>query len=127
MSGQIVMACVTVQRACEKMIVAGAKLAKDINGELLVLHVSPSGQHMLGYPVEGEAMEYLYRISSLHDAEMTVLRAEDVVDAIVKFAKKRDVSFILTGAPNKLSSRNVALELMNQLPGTIFQTIYADE
>ena len=127
MSKQHILACVTVQKACEKMIVEGAKLAREIDGKLIVLHVSPSGEDMLGYPAIGEALEYLYRISSLHDAEMSVIRATDVVDAIVKFAKKRHVSVILTGASNKESGRNIALELTNQLPGMIFQTIYSEE
>lgn len=122
-----VLACVTVQRACEKMIVEGAKLARDMGGELIVLHVAQTGKDMLGYPVEGEALEYLYHISSEHQAEMTVLRATDVVDAIVQFVKKRDIAVVLTGSSSRKGGRNIALELTAQLPGVIFQTVYGDD
>ena len=123
-----VLACVTVQRSCEKMIVEGAKLARDMGGELIVLHVAQAGQDMLGYAVEGDAMEYLYRISSEHDAEMSVLRATDIVDAITQFVKKKDITVVLTGAPNKRGGgRNISAELMTQLPGVMFQTLYSDE
>ena len=123
-----VLACVTVQRSCKKMIVEGAKLARDMGGELVVLHVAQRGQNMLGYDVEGDALEYLYGISSEYGAEMTVLRADDVVDAITQFVKKRDISVVLTGAPNKQSpGRNIGAELTAQLPGVIFQMVYGDD
>ena len=124
---QRILACVTVQRACEKMILAGAKLAKEVDGQLCVLHVAREGQDLLGYPVEGEAMEYLYRICTEHNAEMTVLRAKDVVDAIAKFAIKKEISVILIGAAKKDSDRNIAQSLTSKLPGMIFRPIYADE
>lgn len=127
MSENRILACVTVQRSCERMIVEGAKLAKELSGELIVLHVAPTGQDMLGYRVEGDAMEFLYQLASEYDAEMVVLRAKDVVETIVQFAKKREITVVLTGAPNRKGGRNIALELTSQLPGMIFRTIYGDD
>lgn len=122
-----ILACVTVQKSCEKMIVEGAKLARDMSGELMVLHVAPMGADMLGYPVEGDAMEYLYEISSEHDATMTVMRSGDVVETIAQFVRKNGVNAVLMGAPSKKGGRNLMMEMQLRLPDVIFQTVYAGD
>ena len=122
-----ILACVTGQKSCERLIVEGAKIAKDMNGELSVLHVAASGASMLGYPVEGDAMEYLYKISSEHGADMTVMRSDDVVDTITQFARKQGIAIILMGAGHHKGGRNIAMELQLRLPEVMFQTVYAGD
>ncbi|MDL2206026.1 universal stress protein [Eubacteriales bacterium OttesenSCG-928-N13] len=122
-----ILACVTGQKSCERLIVEGAKMADAMNAELSVLHVAAAGTSLLGYPLEGDAMEYLYKISSEHGADMTMIRSDDVIEAIARFAIKNEINIILMGAARKKSGRNIALELQVRLPGVEFQTIYADE
>lgn len=122
-----ILACVTVQKSCEKMIVEGAKLARDMQGALTVLHVAPQGADMLGYPLEGDAMEYLYKISSEHGAVMTVMRSGDVVETIAQFVRKNGVNVVLMGAPSRKGGRNIMLELQLRLPDVMFQTVFAGD
>lgn len=121
-----ILACVTVQKSCERLIFEGAKLARDMQGELSVLHVAQQGASMLGYPVEGDAMDYLYKICSEHGADMTVMRSDDVVETITQFVRKRGVTVVLMGAPSKKGGRNIPMELSLRLPDVIFQTVYDD-
>lgn len=122
-----ILACVTGQKSCERLIVEGAKIAKDMSGELSVLHVTAAGASILGYPLEGDAMEYLYKISSEHGADMTVMRSDDVVETIAQFARKQGIAIILMGAGQKRSGRNIAMELQMRLPEVMFQTVYAGD
>ncbi len=127
MSVYHVLVCVTGQKSCERQIREGAKIAKDMGGELSVLHVAPMGAGMLGYPVEGDAMEYLYKISSEYGADMTVMRSDDVVSSIVSFVHKAGVTIVLMGASKRKGGRDFGYELQARLPGVLFQTVSADE
>lgn len=42
-----VLVCVTDQKRCERLIVAGAELAEEIGARLVVLHVARPGGKML--------------------------------------------------------------------------------
>lgn len=117
-----VLACVTGQKSCEKLIVEGARIAKEMDGELSVLHVATKTGSMLGYPVEGDAIEYLYQISSENDADMTVMRAADVVEAIADFVKKKGANIVLMGAGKRGGRSEVQYQLAALLPDVILQT-----
>ena len=54
-----VLVCVTGQKNCERLIVAGARIAREENLPLNVLHVVHSGGSVLGFVNEPEALEYL--------------------------------------------------------------------
>lgn len=122
-----VLACVTGQKSCEKLIVEGARIAREMGGELSVLHVATKTGSMLGYPVEGDAIEYLYQISSENGADMTVMRASDVVEAIVDFVKKKGVTIVLMGAGKRGTGGDFAYQLSARLPDVIFQTAQSYE
>ena len=123
MSQYHVLACVTVQKSCEKMILEGAKITRDMDGELSVLHVAAKAGDMLGYSLEGDAMEYLYKICSENGAAMTVVRSDDVIESIVSFVKKHGVTIALMGASRAKGGRDFSYELSARLPDVIFQTV----
>lgn len=122
-----VLVCVTVQKSCERMIREGFKLAKDMEGELSVLHVAKKDGDMLGYTLEGDALEYLYKISSESGAAMTVIRSDDVIGSIADFVKKQGVSIVLMGASRGQGGRDFCRELSARLPDVILQTVPAYE
>ncbi|NBG89295.1 universal stress protein [Isachenkonia alkalipeptolytica] len=96
-----ILVCVTRQKTCERLIKEGARL---ISGEekLYVVNVSPGGWSLLGQQYKGvdqaaEALEYLFEISKNYEAHMTVLRSEDVVEALVDFLNKKEISTVILG------------------------------
>ena len=90
------MVCVTGQRACERLIERGAYIRKP-NQRLFVVHCVQEGHTFLNYRSEPDAIEYLFTCASVIDAELAILRAENVVDALVDFAETNGVSQIILG------------------------------
>ena len=92
-----VLVCVTGQRSCERLIVTGARFAAQEKQPLVVVHVARTGANVLGYKNEAEALEYLFGISTQYGADMSVKKSDDVVSAIEKEAKDREVRVIVAG------------------------------
>ena len=86
--------CVTDQMRCDRIIKAGKLLCELTGSELSVINVSRTGQMQ-----DPESIEYLYKVSSQNGAVMTVIYADDVAKAIIKYIKENKVSYVLTGIP----------------------------
>lgn len=111
-----VLVCVTQQKTCERLIKRGARICDEIGGELYVIHVVLNGWNFLGNSREGEALEYLFGISKSVGADLTVLRADDIVKAITSFTKDNKISCIILGEPPRDSSdSNIIQELQRRL------------
>ncbi len=93
---QNVLACVTKQKTCERLIKA-ASGRKSATGSLHVLHVAKNSWNILDNSRESEALEYLFKISKLHDAEMTMLRADNISETIAAFALEHHIDLIVLG------------------------------
>ena len=83
---QCVLVCVTVQKECERLILAGKRLADSGGLPLRVLHVAEPGDAPLDNPDAQEALNCLYALSRDNGAVMTVLYNADVRGAIVRYA-----------------------------------------
>lgn len=92
-----VLVCVTRQKTCERLIIEGRRLATELCAGLSVLHVAKIGINFLGNPIEGDALEYLYKISSEHEADMTLIRADDILGAISAHADKLSANCVIMG------------------------------
>lgn len=108
------MVCVTVQRTCERLIHKGADLAGE--EDLRVVHVVRNGGAVLGGDNEPEALDYLFRISRTFGAEMDMLRSDNVVDTLVDFANKHQISYLVIGAGGNDSRTDMAAALRARLP-----------
>lgn len=95
------MVCVTKQLTCERLIKRGFDLKGNKYGELFVIHVAKEGVNFLGNKKEADALEYLFTISKEVGANLTVIRANDVVEAISNFAKDNNIQYIVLGEPPK--------------------------
>ena len=93
---QNVLACVTKQKTCERLIKA-ASGRKSAQGNLHVLHVAKNAWNILDNSRESEALDYLFRISKLNDAEMTMLRADNISETIAAFAMEHHIDLIVLG------------------------------
>ena len=117
-----ILICVTRQKTCERLIKVGRDTAGNGNAQLYAVHVAKKGVNFLGNPDEGEALDYLFQVSKEAGAEMTVLRSEHVVDTLVEFARKSDISVVVLGesAGNTNRDKSIINELKSKLPDLEF-------
>lgn len=96
---QNVLVCVTKQKTCERLIKAASKLkAKD--GNLRVLHVAKNSWNILDNSRESEALEYLFKVSKEYNADMTMLRSDNISKTIAEFAKNNEIDLVVLGQSN---------------------------
>lgn len=123
-----IMVCVTQQKTCERLIKRGAALHNKIESDLYVIHVAKDGFNFLGNAKEAEALEYLFGISKEVGADLTVLRSQDIAQAIVEFANSKNIGHIILGAnPIDCKEDGIISELKSKLPFCQFYIIPANE
>ena len=120
-----VLVCVTGQKTCERLIEEGARLAVQLDGKVSVVHVAGQGSAFLGNQKEGEALEYLFRAADEVGADMTVLRADDVMDTLVEFARKQGADCVVVGTGAGREGGEFAERLRMRLPDTEIRSVYA--
>lgn len=113
------MVCVTGQRSCERLIERGAYLRRP-NQPLFVVHCVQQGHNFLNYHSEPDAIEYLFTCASIIDAELSILRADNVIDALVEFAETHGVSQIILGASSNQSTDSFSARLASRLSSVDF-------
>ena len=119
------MVCVTGQKSCERLIVAGARIAQAEGVILNVLHVVRPDGNVLGFQNEPEALEYLLKVSVEHGASMYVRRSDDVIGSIEYAAKNEQAKVIVAGRAANYSGWDMLDELKLRLPGVRFEIIGA--
>lgn len=115
-----VMVCVTGQKTCERLIHEGARIAREIDGEVKVVHVATGGAPFMGVSPaqEAEALEYLFRRAQECGADMEVVRADSAVDALCGLAMQHDVDCVVLGAARGRGAQDFAEQLRSRLPRT---------
>lgn len=120
-----VLVCVTGQKSCERLIVAGAEIARAEGTILNVLHVVRPDGNVMGFINEPEALEYLLRVSVAHGASMYVRRADDVIGSIEYAAKNEQAKVIVAGRAANYGGWDLLDELKLRLPGVRFEILGA--
>ena len=147
-----VMVCVTGQRSCERLIMRGAKLSMErevvsaasdekkespdsaADGDtaavsaplpLYVVHCVETGQNFMNTPYEADAIDYLFTCAQVVGAELTILRADSVEDALAEFAEQNKVGVIVMGASPETGAPGgrFAKKLAERLPGVEFDIV----
>lgn len=113
------MVCVTGQRSCERLIEKGAYERRE-GQELYVVHCVQEGKNFLNQRSEPDAIEYLYTCASIIDAELAILRANNVIDALVEFAETHGITRIILGASQKQTGDSFAARLGAKLNNVEF-------
>lgn len=111
-----VLVCVTGQLSCERLIVAGARFAKEAQAELYVLHVARKGNKVLGYANEAEALEYLLQVSVSNGADMFVVKNDDVLGTIAGKIGELGISTLVAGRAANYSGWDMLDELKTRVP-----------
>ena len=116
------MVCVTGQRSCERLVVHGkARLNPD--QKLYVVHCVPEGKSFLGSNNDADAINYLFTVAKNAGAELTILRENNVVDALVAFAHEHNVKTIVVGASPVESKNSFNSRFSARLPGVEFDIV----
>lgn len=119
-----VLVCVTQQKTCERLIRKAGELSEHIQGDLFIIHVAKNEWNFLDNIREGEALEYLFGISKSVGANLTVLKSNKIVEAIVSFAREHSIRHIVVGqSPNDHKENNFYRQLRKQLPNVEIQSV----
>ena len=113
------MVCVTGQHSCERLLERGAGLRID-DQKLYCVHCVQTGRNFLNNDYEPLAIEFLFTCASLYGAELSILRANNVIDALVEFAQINRVSRIVLGASPVKGPDSFAAKLASRLPDCEF-------
>lgn len=123
MHNKKVMVCVTQQKTCERLIEDGYKEIRNDRDELYVVHVVNENETFLYENNDGDALEYLFRISKKVGADLTVIRSKDVTKAMIDFAKDNKITNIVMGTSPEgkgIENHSIALKLKKHLPNCEF-------
>jgi len=123
-----ILVCVTQQKTCERLIRKAANLKNELKGELFVIHVAKNAWNFLDNIKEGEALDYLFRISKSVGADLSVLKSDNIVETIVAFAKEKNISHIVMGeSPNDHKENNFFSDLKSMLPNIEITVVPQEE
>ena len=122
-----VLVCVTGQKSCERLIVAGAQRAEKLEAGLMVLHVARNGAQMMGYANDADALEFLFQKSAEHGGDMTVIRSDDVIGTIEKQARQLNAAMLVAGRAAEYNGWDILDELKLRLADIPFKIIHTDE
>lgn len=117
-----IMVCVTRQKTCDRLIARGDELHRQQGGAFHIVHCVQTGHNFLGNPYEGEALEYLFTAAQLAGADLSVLRAENVEDALVDYARQHGIGTIvmgMAGAPGE----SIVTRLQRRLSDVSFDVV----
>lgn len=115
MDNASVLVCVTDQKRCERLIVAGAAIARELGARTVVLHVARPGGKMLEYESAPEALEYLFEVSASHGADMVVIRSNDIVGTLEQQAREQHAKVLVAGRAENYTGHDVLDDLSERL------------
>ncbi len=99
-----VMVCVTQQKTCDRLIRYGHDLLDAEDDELFIIHVAPKDFKILGNSEEGEALDYLYGKAIDYGANLTVLRSNNILDALVGLVDKNKITHVVLGQAGRVKN-----------------------
>lgn len=124
-----IMVCVTNQRSCDKLMARGTEQAEQAGdgAQLHVVHCVETGRKFMNAAYESDAIEYLFTAAQLAGADLSLLRAENVDDALVDYALAHDVDVIILGegCSGVHPKDHIAIRLQRRLPGVRFDVVPA--
>lgn len=114
-----VMVCVTPQQSCQRLIEAGARIAKEENLPLSVISVFKESNGLNAN--EGGVLEELFQCAKKYNAGMDIFFNDSPVLIVAVAAKKHNASTLVTGFPADGSSGFIAHihEILPELPITM--------
>ncbi|EGW39446.1 sensor histidine kinase KdpD [Desulfosporosinus sp. OT] len=99
-SGEKVMVCVSSSRFSARLIRTAKRMATRQNAEWLAVHVTPPGR-LPKSEAEKDTMAKNLRVAEKLGAEIISLHGDDIVEELLTVARKRNVSQIIIGKPER--------------------------
>ncbi|MBR0219481.1 MAG: universal stress protein [Clostridia bacterium] len=93
---QCVLACVTAQKDCARLIRKGSEMARENGLPLRVMHVS-QGKNIFGSPDSAAILDELFSLAHEVEAEMNIVYEQDVPAAIARCAAEWGASVLVLG------------------------------
>lgn len=114
-----IMVCVTPQQSCQRLIEAGARIAKQEKLPLAVVSVFRESSGLNAN--EGGALESLFSCAGRYGASMDVYFSDSPVLTVAVSAKRNNAATLVTGFPAEGSSGFIARihEILPELPVTM--------
>ena len=103
-----VMVCVTQQKTCDRLISRGNQLTDGKKDELFVIHVTPKSFGSMSSSEEGAALDYLYEKAMEYDANLTVVRSDDMVKTLLDLVEKHDIEKVVLGQTGSGGDNHIA-------------------
>lgn len=94
----VVLACVTAQMSCERIIDTAKKMASRLDAELEVITIQPKKQEA---KKRARDMKCLYNLSKKTDSEIIIYYSDNPVKSIAKHTMDRKIFHIFTGKPDR--------------------------
>ncbi len=92
-----IMVCVTEQKTCERLIKKGIELTNNGDTEIFVLHVATKDIKVIENPKAAEALEYIFEESKKYGASVTILKSNDILKTLSKFALDNKIDYMILG------------------------------
>ncbi len=108
------MVCVTQQKSCDRLIREGQKLLTSNKSELYIIHVASKKSTFLNSESEVEALDYLYERAQEIGANLTVIRANNVMETLVNLVGKNKIKHVIMGTSGKVSREEGLVEAFVQ-------------
>ena len=117
-----IMVCVTQQKTCEKLIRRGYELYESgEDNNLYVIHVVNENDKLLTNLSDGDALEYLFKITKELGAGLAIKRSKNVIKALVDYAVENSITHVVLGSSGDSSdSKSVENKLKRKLPEVEF-------
>lgn len=114
-----IMVCVTPQQSCQRLIEAGARIAREENLPLSVISVFRESSGLNAN--EGGALEELFQCTKNYNASMDIFFNDSPALVVAVSAKKNRAATLVTGFPAEGSSGFIARihEILPDLPITM--------
>ncbi|MBQ3045286.1 MAG: hypothetical protein IJD49_05000 [Clostridia bacterium] len=114
-----IMVCVTPQQSCQRLIEAGARIAREEGLPLSVISVFKESSGLNAN--EGGALEELFQCTKKYNANMDIFFNDSPALVVAVSAKKNNAATLVTGFPAEGSSGFIARihEILPELPITM--------
>ena len=116
---QKIMVCVTEQKTCERLIKKGIELTNNSDTDIFVLHVATKDIKVIEDPKAAQELEYIFEESKKYGASVTVLKSNDILKTLSKFAIDNNIDYIILGETRLQNEKDsVIVKLKKELINT---------
>lgn len=114
-----VLVCITAQSNSKRLIKKGALTAKDVSGELHVLHVK-KGNNIFDNEQSPLLLQQLFNYASENGGIIHMYCDENIPLSIAEFIKNEQITHLVLGTPpTKKQQENQLNNIINHLPKSV--------